>query len=156
MRLPLASCVFALAFAAASMSAHAYQTAGGDAIVIQSSPAEIRAAQNSLRAELQKKKGGYEHLSDEERGAILQKQDAVYALIEGKAAIDDLSGDDRIALANALESIKALLNKAEDARIVCERVRVVGSNMPQNKCMSVAQRRKIQERLRAEGVRISN
>lgn len=136
--------------------ATAFQAMGGDAIAIQSTPAEIRAVQDALRVELQKKKGNYAHLSDDERSAILRQQDTIYTLIQGKSTIDELGGDDRIALANALESIKALVNKADDARIVCERVKVVGSNMPQSKCMTVGQRRKIQERLRTEGVRVNN
>lgn len=156
MRPLLVSCVLALATAAVSLPTSAFQTTGGDAIVIPATPPQIRAEQDALRVELQKKKGDYAHLSDDERAAILHAQEPIYALTEGKTTVDELNGDQRIALANALESVKALVNKADDARVVCERVRVVGSNMPQNKCMTVAQRRKIQERLRTEGVRVGN
>jgi hypothetical protein len=123
-----------------------------DAIVIDSTPDQIRAAQSEQRQAIERKSGNYSHFSDAERKAIFAKQDEVAALIDGKSTIDELGPDDKIALANGLEAVKSLVARAEDGRLICERIKPVGSNRPQNKCMSVGERRRLREAAQRQGL----
>ena len=88
-----------------------------DAIAINSTPAQIRTAQADLRLAIERKSGGYSHFTDDERKAIFVRQDAVLALIDGKQDIAELGPDGKIALANALDAVKASVAGAEDNRI---------------------------------------
>lgn len=122
-----------------------------DVLELQASPAEIRSSQDALKGAIERKEGDFAGLSDEDRRRILDKQAAVYALIEGKQSTAELGEEDKRLLVNALEEVKALVTRAEDERLICQRVRVIGSNRPENKCMTVRQRREMRERLQTQG-----
>lgn len=123
-----------------------------DNIEIDSTPAQIRDAQTQLRQAIEAKRGNYAHFSDEERREIFARQDDVLAAIEGRQNIQDMSNDERVRLANALSAVDAAVNKAEDNRMICERIKPIGSNRPQNKCMTVGQRRKLREDAQRQGL----
>ena len=123
-----------------------------DAIAIDATPAQIRTAQSDLRLAIERKSGNYSHFNDDERKAIFTRQDEVLALIEGKQAIADLGPDGKIALANALAAVDASVARAEDSRMICERIKPVGSNRPQNKCISVGQRRQMRDDVQRKGI----
>lgn len=123
-----------------------------DVIAIDSTPAQIRTAQSDLRLAIERKSGNYSHFNDDERKAIFTRQDEVLALIEGKQAIADLGPDGKIALANALAAVDASVARAEDSRMICERIKPVGSNRPQNKCISVGQRRQMRDDVQRKGI----
>lgn len=124
-----------------------------DAIAIDSTPAQIRTVQADLRQAIERKSGNYSHFTDDERKAIFAKQDEVLSLIDGKQEIADLGPDGKIALANALEAVSASVARAEDNRMICERIKPVGSNRPQNKCTSVGARRRMREEAQRGGLR---
>lgn len=130
-----------------------FSVVADDAIVIEGTPQSLRAAQDALQRDLAAKKGDYAHLTDDEKQAILRKQRMVYSLIEGRTTFDGMREDEKVRLVNAVEEVRALVAKAEDSRMVCERVKVIGSNRPQNKCMTVAERRRLRERAQQEGLR---
>ncbi|MHB8912559.1 MAG: hypothetical protein ACYC42_07910 [Lysobacter sp.] len=67
-----------------------------------------------------------------------------------------LNAPQKIEIANTLESINALVSQAEDNHKVCERVKVIGSNRPQNVCMTVAQRRRLREDAQRNGIKPTN
>jgi hypothetical protein len=127
-----------------------------DAIVIDSTPAQIRSAQVDQRKAIENKASNYAHFTDAERKAIFAKQDEITALIDGKTTIEELGPNGKIALANALESVKALVARAEDNRLICERVKPLGSNRPQNKCISVGERRRLREAAQRQGLKTTN
>lgn len=131
-----------------------FSVVADDAIVIEGTPQSLRAAQDALQRDLAAKKGDYAHLTDDEKQAILRKQRMVYSLIEGRTTFDGMREDEKVRLVNAVEEVRALVAKAEDSRMVCERVKVIGSNRPQNKCMTVAERRRLRERAQQEGLRV--
>ncbi len=124
-----------------------------DVVSIDSTPAQIRIAQGDLRQAIERKSSNYSHFTDDERKAIFARQDEVLSLIDGKQDIAELGPDGRIALANALEAVKASLARAEDNRMICERIKPLGSNRPQNKCISVGQRRRMREEAQRGGLR---
>lgn len=113
---------------------------------IDSTPDQIRTAQDDLRKVVESKSGKYSYFTDEDRKDILSRQDQVLALIDGKTAIAELSPEDRVALDKALADVRAAVARAEDNRLICERIKPVGSNRSENKCMTVGQRRKLRER----------
>lgn len=121
-----------------------------DAGTIDSSPDQIRTAQGDLRKVVESTSGKYSYFTDEDRKDILSRQDRVLALIEGKTAIAELSPEDRTALDKALADVRAAVARAEDNRLICERIKPVGSNRPQNKCMTVGQRRKQREQAQGQ------
>ncbi len=123
-----------------------------DKIEIDSTPAQIRDAQTQLRQAIEAKRGNYAHFSDEERREIFARQDDVLAAIEGRQSIDELNNDERVRLANALSAVDAAVGKAEDNRMICERIKPIGSNRPQNKCMTVGQRRQLREDAQRQGL----
>ena len=127
-----------------------------DTIVIDSTPAQIRSAQVDQRKAIENKASNYAHFTDAERKAIFAKQDEITALIDGKTTIEELGPNGKIALANALESVKALVARAEDNRLICERVKPLGSNRPQNKCISVGERRRLREAAQRQGLKTTN
>ena len=124
-----------------------------DVISIDSTPAQIRTAQADLRLAIERKSAGYSHFNDDERKEIFARQDEVLALIEGKQEIADLGPDGKIALGNALAAVNASVARAEDNRMICERIKPVGSNRPQNKCISVGNRRRMREEAQSGGLR---
>jgi hypothetical protein len=123
-----------------------------DTVEIGSTPAQIRDAQTQLRQAIEAKRGNYAHFSDEERREIFARQDDVLAAIEGRQNIQDMNSDERVRLANALSAVDAAVKKAEDNRMICERIKPIGSNRPQNKCMTVGQRRQLREDIQRRGI----
>jgi hypothetical protein len=138
MRILLSTAILAATLFAPTVSAE-------DAGTIASSPDQIRTAQGDLRKVVESTSGKYSYFTDEDRKDILSRQDQVLALIEGKTTIAELSPEDRTALDKALADVRTAVARAEDNRLICERIKPVGSNRPENKCMTVGQRRKLRE-----------
>lgn len=143
--------LFAMALVAVTLfSSSAF---AADVITIDSTQAQIRTAQGELRAAIERKSGNYSHFTDDERKTIFARQDEVLSLIDGKQDVAELGPDAKISLANALDAVKASVARAEDNRMICERIKPVGSNRPQNKCISVGQRRRMREEAQRGGLR---
>lgn len=141
-----------LAMALVAVTLFSSSVFAADVIAIDSTPAQIRTAQGELRQAIERKSGNYSHFSDDERKAIFARQDEVLSLIDGKQDIAELGPDGKIALANALEAVKSSVARAEDSRMICERIKPVGSNRPQNKCISVGARRRMREEAQRGGM----
>ncbi|HEV7272079.1 hypothetical protein [Pseudoxanthomonas sp.] len=105
----------------------------------------ILQQQQEIRAEIDRPGGRFKHLTPEKRETLLAEQGKISTLLEGKRSLQDLSESDRILAFNALESVEGILNQAEDDRMVCERVKPVGSNRPKTVCLTVAERRAARE-----------
>ncbi len=102
---------------------------------------EIRSQQTEIREDARAGRGIYENLSESQRAELFSKQDVALRLMEGKQAVGELNEPERIELFNQLEAIEALVNQAEDQRMVCQRVATIGTNRKQRVCKTVAQRR---------------
>jgi hypothetical protein len=72
-------------------------------------------------------------------------QEEIRRLLEGRISIDELSGDQRVALMNAQERIAAILEGKEDERVVCRRERTVGTHFQRVRCVTWAQLRQERE-----------
>jgi hypothetical protein len=128
MRIP----VFALFFVACiSMSGHAETpTESTAAIVVQ---------QRQIRSEIEAREGRYKDMPSVKRASILRNQEILFALLEGRASIEELNVEQRTEAFNALQSINAAITSREDERMVCEKRKPVGSNQVERVCRSLAQ-----------------
>ncbi len=102
---------------------------------------EIRAQQEQMRGDVLAGKGIYKEMSREKRDELARRQSDLIALLGEHQSLDELSEADKTRAFNTLEWIKATVTNAEDARVVCERKRPVGSNRVQRVCATVAERR---------------
>jgi len=128
--------------------------ASDDRIQLTQELPEIRAAQDSLKAALDKKDGPYARYSEAQRKALRDQQSSIYGLIEGKQSVDDLGEDNRLRLANLLMAQKSQLEQTPEDKMVCERVRVLGSNRPKLQCMSESRREQLREQQRTQGAKL--
>lgn len=109
----------------------------------------ILAQQAEIRAEALAGKGRYKDMGEAQRAELFNHQDTVTRLLQGVDSTANLPENDKLAAFNALEAIKAIVNKAEDERIICVREKPMGSNRPERVCKTVAQRRA--EKQKADG-----
>lgn len=100
----------------------------------------ILTQQRQIRTEVEQRNGRYKDLPAAERESLLREQDKVFTLLRDRAAITDLPESDRIVVFNSLESISAIVNRAPEEKLVCERTRKVGSNRTETVCMTAAER----------------
>ncbi len=141
MRLPLlfAAAIALMCLAAPPVSANNTRNTDARTILDQ---------QAGIRTEAMNKKGRYKDMAEAKRQELFAHQDKVNRMLEGVASTTDLPETDQIAVFNSLEAIEAIINQAEDERMVCKRVKPVGSNRPETVCKTVAQMRA--EKLDAE------
>jgi hypothetical protein len=106
---------------------------------------DIHAQQVQLRQEASAGQGRFKDLTAAERQALIVQQDRFLALTKGRQSLDELSMDDRMAAINTLEAINATITRAEDERLVCERIKQVGSHRPTRICRTVAELRQARQ-----------
>ena len=106
---------------------------------------EIRKQQTDLREAARAGSGVFEELPGADRTRLVEHQDAVLTMIEGKQDVEDLDEPVRMDVFNRLEEIRALVEKAEDSRVVCEYKKKVGTHMKARVCQTVAERRRERE-----------
>lgn len=126
----LAACI-ALA---ATTSAHANPGESTSAAVILKQQAEIRAGAMA-------RSGRFKGMSDARRDTLFEHQRRVTSRLEGVENTLELNENDRIAVFNALEAIEALINDTDGERMICQRHKPAGSNLPTTVCRSAAQRK---------------
>ena len=105
----------------------------------------------------------YSEISAENRMRVVDALGRIDALL-GKGGHASLPDKDKIEVFNDQDLINTLLTQArEDSRLVCRRERPVGSNRPQNICITVAARRQARENgadalrdLRVSTVKVEN
>ena len=101
----------------------------------------IVAQQQQLKADAEARVGRFADMPAVKRNDLLARQDKVFALLDGRESSTELSQQQQLSLLNELEAIGALVNNTEDERMICERVKPMGSNRPVKVCKTVAQRR---------------
>ncbi len=112
--------------------------------------AEINAQQPfaEQRAQIEKDLRGdtYREISAEDRAKVIAALERMSQRLGDGKQPQDLKGADQVSWFNDQELVNSLLTQArEDSRLVCERYRPTGSKMPQNLCLTVAQRRATRE-----------
>ncbi len=101
--------------------------------------AEIRTQQLEYRSQAERKSGPFKEMPSHEVSELLRKQGRVLTLTEGKQSLDELAPDAKVEVINSLEWIKASIDKVDNDRQICERVKVVGTNRSERVCRTVAE-----------------
>lgn len=108
----------------------------------------IRNQQAQITAGLDARMGAYRDLPAATRKQLLFQQARVLELIEGKQSTDDLDDVKKAELFTALDSIDAVVSKANDERVVCELRKKLGSNHKERVCRPAGQIRAEREAVR--------
>lgn len=103
--------------------------------------AEIRAQQLELREEVSEGNGIFKAMDKVERERVVQRQDELLAMIEGKQVVEDLADADQVRAFNLLQQINTMVNGISDDAVICEYVRKTGSHRKTKHCATVAERR---------------
>lgn len=112
---------------------------------------EFREQATALRGEMDK--GEYDKLSNVDKRTINERLDQLDALYVKRGAGAKLDNNEAVTLINASSEINAVLRGNNSEKLVCERVKLVGSNRSNKVCMSVADR---EERRRGDLIRLQD
>lgn len=102
---------------------------------------DIRKQQIELREAARAGSGAFKDFPRRERDQLVDKQSALLDLIEGKQDVTQLDEPVRLDVFNRLEEIRAIVDRGEDSRVVCEYEKRTGSNMKKRVCRTVAEQR---------------
>ena len=102
-------------------------------------PAAVVAQQKRIRSDLDAGTGRYGGLPADARREVAARQDALFELLEGRG-YEDLSAAERSQAGETLAWIEAAPQRSGEERLVCERVKAMGSNRVERVCKTVAQR----------------
>lgn|SRR5690625_2461248 len=119
--------------------------ASDDTVVVNTDARAIVSHQQQIRQQVLAGEGRFGDLDEADRRRLLDRQNKVLDMLDGKERSSELSRIDQVILFNSLEHISAIINDDEDGRMECERVRPTGSNQTQWLCMTVAERRGLAE-----------
>lgn len=102
-------------------------------------PAAVQFA--TIRSELGDGKT-FSEISLDDRSKVQVALARMERTMNGRS-VEQLNEDERLAVFNDQELVNGVLTKArEDSRMVCRREKTLGSHMPTNQCMTVAERRR--------------
>lgn len=88
----------------------------------------------------------YSEIGEADRMAVRDALGRIRAHVGGNPSADGLSPDIRTAVFNDQELVNNIMTRAHaDSRMVCERVRLTGSNRREQACMTVAQKRDLKD-----------
>ena len=125
---------FSLLFAAGSAAAY-------DSLNGLWSKQEFETNRTNVTKALADHDDKYRELSGADQKKVVETLDRMEE--RWQKAGDSLSSADQVAMANDQTQVTTILNQASaDARVVCERVQQIGSNLPKNVCKTAGQRRR--------------
>ena len=85
----------------------------------------------------------YAEISADDKAAVQQALARMADRLSRAGSVDALPADDKVALFNDQEKVNTILTQAgEDSRMVCERIQKTGSHRRENRCETVAERRR--------------
>lgn len=88
----------------------------------------------------------YKEIGEADRMAVRDALGRIRAHVGSNTSVDGLSPDIRTAVFNDQELVNSIMTRAHaDSRLVCERVRLTGSNRRQQACMTVAEKRELKD-----------
>ncbi|TFZ43777.1 hypothetical protein E5C33_16970 [Stenotrophomonas maltophilia] len=92
----------------------------------------------------------YAELSIEDRGRVQQSLERIRQRMGDRQTVQELPPQVQADVFNEQEQINTLLARGhDDSRQICTYQRSTGSNMPKGRCLTVAERRRIEEKGRA-------
>jgi hypothetical protein len=94
----------------------------------------------------------YKHISMRDRQEIDRAQSLIRSRLEGKSTMSELTEAGRLDVFNAHEHVVALVEEAEDDRLVCDRRKVAGSHTMQTVCDNASNVERSRRKLALEEV----
>jgi len=105
---------------------------------------QVRQVENALQ------QGDYSEISAEDRSEVRQALARITQRMGDHQTVQALPPQVQNEIFNDQERVNTLLTRAhEDSRQVCTHQRTTGSNMPKSRCLTVAERRRIEEKGKA-------
>lgn len=89
--------------------------------------------------------GRYSYVKPDERDKVESGLAQMQALFEKSGSVESMSGDQKIALFNAQESVNAILESRDRDRLICERGAVPGSRIVSTSCHTYGEREAMRE-----------
>ncbi|MGE6333778.1 hypothetical protein [Stenotrophomonas sp. NPDC077659] len=94
--------------------------------------------------------GEYAEISADDRAQVQQSLERITQRMGEHRTAQELPAAVQNELFNDQERINILLSRAHaDSRLICQYTRTTGSNMPKSRCLTVAERRRIEEKGKA-------
>ncbi len=94
--------------------------------------------------------GDYSEISADDRAQVRQALARITQRMGDHQTLQELPPQVQNDVFNDQERVNTLLARAhDDSRQVCQYTRTTGSNMPKSRCMTVAERRRIEEKGKA-------
>ncbi|CAM0121750.1 hypothetical protein [Stenotrophomonas sp. GD03958] len=94
--------------------------------------------------------GEYSEISAEDRAQVQQALARITQRMGDHSTLQELPPQVQAEVFNDQERINTVLVRAhEDSRQICQHTRTTGSNMPKSRCLTVAERRRIEEKGKA-------
>lgn len=112
--------------------------------------APIRDQQAVIREGVLARVGPYRGLSDAARGQLLERQNRLIALLDGKMDASELTPGQRVEAFNLLEWIESTVNRTPGDRLVCERGRKTGTNRVARVCRTEREIQQARDRARRQ------
>lgn len=106
---------------------------------------DIVSEQAQIRADAKAEKNGWDNIPLEKRQELIETQDQLMLLLDGKQTLGDLAPPERKAATQQLDRINALALEAENERMVCMREKLTGTNRTQRVCRSVGDMKRWRE-----------
>jgi hypothetical protein len=100
-------------------------------------PEKLQAVIDSIHAEMAQDKR-YEFINPSQRRDVDADFAKMMSLLAKAGTASALKESDRVALFNAQEHANGILTHSDRNRLVCERTLKMGSNLPENRCSTVA------------------
>jgi len=129
--------IFSLLFAAGSAAAY------DDSLNGLWSKQEFETNRANVTKALADHDDKYKELSGADQKKVADTLDRMEERWQKAGDSGTLSGADQVAMANDQTQVTTILSQASaDARVVCERVQQIGSNLPKSVCKTVGQRKR--------------
>ena len=94
--------------------------------------------------------GEYAEISADDRAQVRQSLERITLRVGDRQTAQELPPAVQNEVFNDQERINTILTRAHaDSRLVCQHIRSTGSNMPKSRCLTVAERRRIEEKGKA-------
>lgn len=94
--------------------------------------------------------GEYAEISADDRAQVRQSLERITLRMGDRQTAQELPPAVQNEVFNDQERINTILTRAHvDSRLVCQHTRTTGSNMPKSRCLTVAERRRIEEKGKA-------
>ncbi|WP_286069626.1 hypothetical protein [Stenotrophomonas sp. 57] len=94
--------------------------------------------------------GDYNEISADDRNTVRQALARISQRMGDRQTVQELPGASQNEVFNDQERINTILARAhDDSRQICQYTRATGSNMPKSRCLTVAERRRIEEKGKA-------